>query len=226
MATLPVTGVGDSADPTGWSSAPNGVLQVIASANDANFAENTSNLSGTSTLDQGYLLGDTPSDFATMDSLSVRIRYGWNGAFSNRTWTVLGARIMDGATVLAAADADGAFTEAATAITNTTPETGSVVAFAHVNTTATKAQWDAGVVELRQVSVRTAGGSSVARRVYAFEVTGVYTVASVRAVTTMKAWSGSVWQPGLLQRYDGTAWADALVQRYDGAVWADEYGKA
>jgi hypothetical protein len=177
MPTLPVTGVGDSAAPSQWSSAPNGVIQVIASANDSNFAEDTSNGGGNSLLSQGYLLNDMPSDFGSMSSLSIRLRYGWAAAFTNRAWNSLDARLMSGATVLAAADDGGTFTEVATAITNTTPVTSGVVAFPYVNPDATKAEWDDAVLELRIDSTRSAGGSSVARRVYAGEVTGVYEVA-------------------------------------------------
>jgi hypothetical protein len=182
MTALPTTGVGDSAAPNQWSSAPNGVIQVIGSANDANFAEDTSNGGGTTTLDQGYLLGNTPADFGSIATASVRLRYGWAASFTNRTWTVLGARLISvgDSTVLAAADSGGAFTELNSGnITTTTPVTSSVVAFAWVNTAATKAQWDDARLEMRIVSVRSGGGSSVARRVYAGEITGTYAIAPV-----------------------------------------------
>jgi hypothetical protein len=223
--TLPTTGVGNSAAPNGWTSAPNNVLQLIGSANDANFAEDTSNSAGTSTQDQGYALGDMPLDplFVSMTTLSVRIRYGWAGAFSNRTWNSLSARIMSGATVLAAANSGGAFETVASTITNTSPANSSVVAFTHVNTTATKATWDAAVVEMRISTTRSGGGSSVARRAYALEVTGTYS--ALRDVTTIKAWSGSAWTPGLLKRWDGAAWVDSLVNRWTGTEWVPEYGK-
>jgi hypothetical protein len=175
--TLPVTGVGNSAAPNQWSSAPNGVIQVIASANDSNFAEDTSNGGGTTTLNQGYELNDTPANFGNMVSLNIRLRYGWAAAFNNRTWASLNARIMSGATVLAAADSGGAFTEVAATITNTTPVTSSVVSFAYIDTTADKVAWDAAVLEMQIVSVRSGGGSSIARRVYAGEATGIYALA-------------------------------------------------
>jgi hypothetical protein len=225
--TLPTTGVGDSAAPNDWTSAPNGVLQLIGSANDANFAADTSNSPGTSTQVQGYELGDMPTGvglfFASMNSLSIQIRYGWASSFTNRTWNSLSARVMSGATVLAANDSGGTFETVASSITNTSPANSSVVSFTYVNTGATKAQWDAGIVEMQISTTRSGGGSSVARRVYALEVTGQYE--ALAASTKMKAWSGSVWQVGFLKKWSGTDWDGALVQRWNGTAWVDEYGK-
>jgi hypothetical protein len=42
-----------------------------------------------------------------MNSLSIQIRYGWASSFTNRTWNSLSARVMSGATVLAANDSGG-----------------------------------------------------------------------------------------------------------------------
>lgn len=176
MATLPTLLVGDSAAPNGWTSAPNGALTAIGDAgqdtNNGHVATNT-----TGDYDQGWALGDTPSDFANMDTLSVQLRYGWSaydGSLS--TWPSLSARIMSGATVLAGADAGGGFQSVATSITTTTPTNSGVVGFSYVNTTADKTTWDAAVVEIRIGRNRNKGGSTAEQRIYAAQWTGTYSL--------------------------------------------------
>jgi hypothetical protein len=226
--TLSATAVGNSAAPNGWTSAPNSVLQLIGSANDSNFAEDTSNTAGTSQQTQGYALDDMPTGantlFVSMNSVSIRMRYGWNATKpAARNWNSLQARVVNGATILAANDSGGAFEVVASSITNTTPTNSSTIAFTYVNTGASKATWDGAIVEMRIDTTRTGGGSAVARRVYALEVTGQYE--ALREVTVMKAWSGSAWVPGLLKRWNGATWGDALVDRWTGSAWVPEYGK-
>lgn len=216
-------GLGNSAAPNQWTSAPNGVLELIASTNDTNWAHDASNLTGTSSLDQGYAVNDTPSTFQSMNTLSVRLRYGWAGTFSNRTWGSLNARVMNGTQVLAGADAAGTFQTVASSVTNTTPVNSAAVSFSYVNTAATKANWDAAVLEMEIVSTRSGGGSSVQRRVYAGELVADYN--EVIQATLVKSWDGSTWNSGYLRRWNGSAWVFVLAKRWNGTAWVDEYGR-
>lgn len=191
MATFPATTTGNIATtPSAWSTKANGDMEVIASANDSTFGADNNNSGGTTSVDQGYLLNDTPSDFGTMTTLSLQARYGWAAAFTNRTWTVFAARVVKdtGGTILAAADSGGTFQQINSAnITSTTPVNSPTQAFSYVNTTATKTDWDDARVEMRITSVRSGGGSSVERRVYAAEVTGTYEIA-VATTTAEVGW--------------------------------------
>lgn len=222
IATL---GFGDSAAPNQWTSAPNGALELIASPVDSTFAYDSSNLSGTSTLDQGYLITDVLSNIESTNSVSVQLRYGWATTFSNRTWTTLAARVMSGTTVLAAATSAGGFQTVASSITNTTPTNSSVVNFSYVNTSASVNEWLGADIELRIISTRSGGGSSVQRRVYAGQLVLDYN--AVIPATLVKVWNGSTWQSGYLRRYDGSSWQFALAQRYDETLesWILEYGR-
>jgi hypothetical protein len=177
--TLPTTGVGNSAAPNGWNSAPNGALTLIgASGQDTDFGFVNTNTTGTYT--QGYELGDMPSDFDNMTStLAIQLRYGWSATPSNTTWPSLTARIVSGSTILAAATSGGDFQSIATSITTTTPTNSSAISFSYVNTSASKSDWDAAVVEILIERSRSKGGSTNEQRVFALSVTGQYNVASV-----------------------------------------------
>lgn len=217
--TLSAITCGNSAAPNGWTSRPNGALELIASADDTDFAEDTSNNSGTSSVDQGYLLDNKPTDFVTMASVSVRLRYGWAAAFTNRTWDSLSARIMNGTQVLAGSTSGGGFqTVVGTAITTTTPVNSAVTAFTYVNTAATKTDWDAAVLEMRITSTRSGGGSSIGRRVYAAEITGTYNAYRPE----LKYYNGSTWIWKPLFVYVGGQWVYKTLKRWDGTQWVRE----
>jgi hypothetical protein len=221
--TLSATGVGNSASPNGWTSAPNGALTLIgAGGQDTNFAHDASNLAGTTTQDQGYEVNTFPADLYGMLTLTVQLRYGWASSFSNRTWNSLSARIMSGATVLAGSTLGGGFeTVVSGPITNTSPVDSSVVSFSYVNQDARRATWESAIMEMRIDTTRSAGGSSIERRVYAAQFTGTYSTG-----TTMKAYSGTVWQAGMLKRYTAGEWKPATAKRWNGTAWVQEFGKA
>ena len=173
--TLPATGVGNSAAPNEWDSAPNDALTLIGAAGqDTNFGFVNTNTTGTYT--QGYLFNGTPVDFSTMRSgLTIQLRFAWNAYDATlSTWPSLTARIVSGATILAASTAGGAFQSIATSITTTTPTNSAVVGFSYVNSTADKTTWDSAVVELLIDRARSKGGTTNEQRVFALSITGEY----------------------------------------------------
>jgi hypothetical protein len=173
MPALPTTGVGNAAAPNEWSSAPNEAVTLIgAGTQDTANAHYVNN--ATATVDQGYALADMPADFGTMSAASIQLRYGRSANSTLLLWNNLQARIMSGATVLAAADSGGGFANVASNITVTTPTNSGVVSFAYVNTAANKATWDAAVLEMRIVQTRDMGGATNELRVFAGQVTGTY----------------------------------------------------
>lgn len=126
-----------------------------------------------------YTLATSPidSDLETMDTLSWRVEKSVTSTGDDTK--ILDIRVMRGSTVLAAADAAGAFqrvedmTGHGTADTITGP-----TAFGYVNTAATKEDWDNGVVELRQTYSSSMSNDGAAIRVDHVEFTGTYTPAA------------------------------------------------
>lgn len=125
-------------------------------------------------------LNDMPTDFQTMDTLSWQVEYSLSAARSDDTYG-LSIRIVNGATILAAADSGGTFTTVASNITNTTDTTSAVTAFAYVNTSANKATWDGASVELRQNYTQSKGKDVVSVRVDYTVFTGTYSTAGATA---------------------------------------------
>lgn len=121
-----------------------------------------------------FALDNTPADFATMDSLSWQVEYARANAGGDDQYD-LAIRIVNGATILAAADSGGTFQTVATNITNTTDTTSSVTAFSYVNTTANKATWDGASIELQQVYTKTKGADVNNLTVDYVAITGAYT---------------------------------------------------
>jgi len=224
VSLFPGLTCGNSTTPNGWSSAPNNALELVALSDDADFAQDTSNLSGTSTVDQGYILENIwdTVDFVGVDSLDIELRYGWASAFTNRTWGSLSARIMNGTQVLAAATSGGDFQTVASSITNTTPQNSGAVSFSYVNkynfiskTGPTITDWNNAILELRIVSTRSGGGSSVARRVYAASVKGQYDAYLPR----LKYYNGSIWVSKPLSVNISGNWVYKPLKRWDGSQW-------
>jgi hypothetical protein len=175
ITTLPTTGVGNSAAPNGWNSAPNGALTLIGDSNqDTNFGFVNTNSTGNYT--QGYLFNGVPTDFVTMRSgLKIQLRYGWNAYDATlSTWPSLNVRIVSGTTILAASDTGTGFQNVAALITTTTPTNTTDVNFGFVNTTADKTAWDSAVVEILIERARNKGGNTNEQRVFALSVTGEY----------------------------------------------------
>lgn len=131
-------------------------------------------------------LNDTPADLGNVDTLNWTIEYSLRAARTDDTYA-LAIRIVNGATILAAADAGGTFVTVAASVTSTTDTTSGPTAFGYVNTGATKAQWDGASVELQQTYTKTKGADATAIRVDYFAVTGTYSVGVASATGTMAA---------------------------------------
>ena len=149
------------------------VLEVIGSTDDADFVRDTANSDHTS--DCWFDIATTlPADLTKVDTLSINLRYGLDTTKGTNDWLFLRARVFksDGSTALTdlLTVVDGG-----TGISNTTPANSGAVAFAGVDTTATKAEWQAAQVHIYFVINRDGGGDSVVERVYAAELTGTYT---------------------------------------------------
>jgi hypothetical protein len=149
------------------------VLEAIASANDATYVANVTNQTVTALA--VFALGDVPADLGNVDTLSVQLRYGLSAALSLNTWDSLTAQVMQSDGVTALTDT----VTVASSITATTPANSSVVAFTGVNTSANKATWDGALLYVRFNVTRNKGGDAAEERVYAGELTGTYTIASV-----------------------------------------------
>jgi hypothetical protein len=180
-ALTPIS-VGDAATPNGWDAATNGDL---GDNSDATFGEVTTNADGA--YDQGWLLDDVDADFGTMDDLAVVLRYAWSATPTNTVWEEpaagagtdgLQVRIVNGATILAAADGGGGFETVVENPTATSPTNSGSTGFTFVNTTANKATWDGATVEIRIHRNRNKGGGSEGQRVHEADFTGNYTIAS------------------------------------------------
>ena len=120
------------------------------------------------------LLDNMDADFGNMDTLSWKVEYLQVGRDDDTVG--LDVRIMNGATVLAAADAGGTWVVVDADVTNTTDVTAGPTAFVYVNTAASKTEWDGASVELRQNWSKSKGGDGVHIEVDFAEFTGTYTV--------------------------------------------------
>ncbi|HZL94116.1 MAG TPA: hypothetical protein VFB99_10745 [Vicinamibacterales bacterium] len=161
------------------------VLEVIGSPDDADYVHDNTNSTHTGTAD--FALGDTPSDFGNMDTLSVQLRYLQSG-LSNNTWDSLRARVFqsDGTTPLTDERT------VASSITTTSATNSSALAFTGVNTSANKATWDGAIVRLFWGVTRTKGGDTHSLRVTAAQITGTYTAASPDRTAALDASATSV----------------------------------
>ena len=120
-------------------------------------------------------LSDTPANFVAMSSLSWKVEYRQQSRVDDTLRLLI--RIMSGTTVLAAADSSGAFQSVSTAVTSATDVTTGPTAFTYVNSSATKTQWDAAVVELQQTYTTSMGNDGARIEVDFVEITGSYATA-------------------------------------------------
>jgi hypothetical protein len=183
MATLPTLLVSANSvnGPRGtWTNEDYTSIDEGIAAADGGVAQSDSPLSSPST--SSWLLQNTPSDFGSMDTLSIQVR-AHRGSSSDDTCSV-DARIVTetGGTVLAAAASGGTFQNVMSAARDggssgaSNLTTGSVTAFTYVNTGATKSQWDDARVEIR-VQAQSVMSADTQRVVYldTLQVTGTYT---------------------------------------------------
>ena len=125
----------------------------------------------------GFAFDDTASDFGDMIDLFWQVEYRIDLAVTDDTYD-LAIRIVNGATILAAADSGGTFATVANNVTNTTDTTSSVTEFAYVNTGADKSTWDGGSAELRQIYTKIKGNDNRMIEVDFVDLTGNYNVAA------------------------------------------------
>lgn len=127
-----------------------------------------------------YALDNVDSDFLSMNTLSWSVVAAIRDTIpvSGGDDYTLGIRIVNGATILAAADAGGTFTTVTTFTPGATGGAfstfGSPTAFAYVNQTANRATWDGANVEISQTHVQSKGGDGNAIQVDYVQFTGTY----------------------------------------------------
>jgi hypothetical protein len=159
------------------------VLEVIASADDADYIYDETNTTHEST---GWVTVATtlPADLASVATLSIRLRYAWQAGTQVNTWNSISAQVLksDGTTPLTdkVAVVSGG-------ITTTTPTDSSVVAFTGVDTAATKAEWQAAQVRLFIDISKFKGGDTIRRCLFAGELTGTYTAGSTENAPAVTA---------------------------------------
>lgn len=117
-------------------------------------------------------LDDTPTDFETMET-GLQIEVRWITNTSDDTVTVR-VRIINGGTILAAADAGGAFQDVGSRNTGTTTNQIDTATFGFVNTTADKATWDGASVEIQQGYAKNMAGDNAQAMVDFIELSGNY----------------------------------------------------
>lgn len=169
MATLPTLSV-----PSGGATA----------SSDDTYASFT--IDTTETLNS--TLSGIPADFESMDGLNWTFEYNQTGRdASNPDTYALSVRIVNGATILAAADSGGTFATVDSDVTNTTDVTLGPTAFAYVNTSASKATWEGATVEYQQTysQFKAADGGNI--RVDYIALTGTYTQSSGTPVSLSPA---------------------------------------
>lgn len=189
MASLPTLALGTYTNIS--STAIQGsdpVLEVIASLDDADYVYDATN--STHTGEASFALDNMPSDFSSMLTLAVRLRYHWATGTQTNSWDTLRARVFksDGTTALTD------LVTVASAITTTTATNSSVISFTGVSTTATKADWDGAVVRIYFYITKSKTGDTVQKRVTAGELTGTYTAGTSYSGTPG---SGSVSYTGV-----------------------------
>lgn len=125
-------------------------------------------------------LDNTPSDFATMNSLSWTVQERENITGGDDS-LVLGIRIMDGATVLAASSAGGAYQTVITHASggfHTTDTNRGPTAFSFVDQVQGKSVWDNAIVELQQTYTKAKGADGVRFEIDIVSFTGDYDIAA------------------------------------------------
>ena len=120
-------------------------------------------------------LDNTNADFGTMDTLTWAVEYSVTVVPGDDVYG-LSIRIINGATILAAADVGGTAQVVSSNVTSTTDTTSAATAFAYINTGASKATWDGASVELTQNYTKTKGGDGSNIRVDQVTFNGTYTI--------------------------------------------------
>lgn len=127
---------------------------------------------------QTVALDNTAADFGSMNSLSWTVEYSLQLPRNNDVY-ILGIRIVNGGTILAAGTAGGAFQTVSSSVTSTTDTTSPSTAFSYINTGANKATWDGATVELEQTINKSQGFDGTGIRVDYVTFSGDYSSSPV-----------------------------------------------
>lgn len=155
------------------------VLEVIASANTADYLYSSTNATSTNTADIPI---NWPGDFGgptSATSLSVRMQYHWQTGTQTNAWTSLTAQLVDsGGTPLSNE------VTLASGITTTTPTNSAVTTITGLDTGASGATWAGAKLRIGIVITKSMGGDSLEKRIVAAEITGDYQLPAVDATHT------------------------------------------
>lgn len=162
------------------------VLEVIASTDDADYVQDATNSSHTGTA--RFTLADMPSDFLSMATIAIKLRYAWQTGTQVNTWDTLAAQIVqsDGSTALTDS------VTIASAITTTTLTNSSAVTLTNPDTSAAKSVWDGALVLIKFTITKSKSGDTLGKRVFAAEVTGTYNAAAFSPGFVMQATSAPI----------------------------------
>lgn len=168
MATLPTTAIGTNISVSGGATLVNPpVFELISGAVDGSYLGDSTNSDHTS---EGiFNINDMPTDFLTMTTLSIRLRYKWSAYATSKLWSTLTAQITDSSSVALTNEVT-----VASSITATTGTNSAVVAFTGLNTTAGKTTWNGARLVVRITLDRVGGGNTNEAQVTAGELTGTY----------------------------------------------------
>ena len=180
LTTLLVDGNG-VVGPRAWAAQAFGDIdEGIAGADGTVIGRNTGTPGGED-ADTSFTLANVDTDLGNMDTLLFNARWQVNLNSSVDDNVQMGFRLMSGATVLAASTSGGAMQFiAAAARTPTTLTTTGATAFSFVNTTATKAQWDAAELEIENnyAGFMAKDTNKIHVELDTIEFTGTYTISS------------------------------------------------
>jgi len=133
--------------------------------------DGSENFSGTETRSRA--IDNTPSDFVSMDTflweVQCRVVSRVDDTFA------LAIRVVNGATILAAANSGGTFTVVSSSVTSSTNISIGPTAFAYVNTAANKTTWDGASVEVQVTFTQQMGPDGASLVVEHVVFTGTYT---------------------------------------------------
>lgn len=200
MTALPVLRVNGNGDgtthqPREWTTqAYTNIDENIASPDGATILGPLSTAGSTS-----FLLEDTPGDFDNMDTVSITVRCR-TGNRVDDFLTLLSKIVAVDGTLLASGASAGNM-QLLSFNGSSTMTTLSPISFPTINTTATKAQWDGAILQLRQGYAVTGGTDAFTSYVVdGVEINGTYTAAvasidPVRFRTSSDAWVDAASDP-------------------------------
>lgn len=211
MATLtPLYPTSDSSVDTDYTTSTgstyfNLVDEAIASANDADYFQTSNN----DNLFADFGLTDMPSDFVAMYTLTLTIRRKMTG-LAGDTWAMT-ARIMNGATVLAAANSGGTEQSVWSITAADAGFVNASINFTYVNTAASKATWDGAVLETTGVRTANMGADAYTLQISAIEITGTYVKDDIEEWPILSSRSASSFGTGAYTSASFTPPPNSLV---------------